>query len=65
MYEKIRKYIGFGFLVLFAIAVLATPSGGKMLTVLGMMVLAFFLLGLERLVRMILGIDIKKKHTET
>lgn len=52
---KLRRNIGIGFLVLALVAIVATPGEGRVLTLLLMMVIAMFLLGVERLIRAILG----------
>ncbi len=59
MSGQIRKYIGIGYILLSIIAVVATPSGGRAFTVLGLVILAMFLLGVGRLFRAILGSDRK------
>jgi hypothetical protein len=51
----LRRNVGIGFLVLALVAIVVTPGDARVLTVLGVVILAFFLLGLEKRIRGILG----------
>jgi hypothetical protein len=55
MGNNLRRNIGIGFLVLALLAIVVTPGDARVFTFLGVVILAFFLLGLEKLVRGILG----------
>lgn len=57
MYAKYRRMAGIIVLILSAVAVVITPGEARMFTVLGLMILIMFLLGMEKLVRAILGLD--------
>lgn len=55
MGSNLRRNVGIGFLVLALVAIVATPGDARVFTFLGVVILAMFLLGLERLIRGILG----------
>lgn len=55
MGNNLRRNIGIGFLVLALVAIVVTPGDARVLTFLGVVILAFFLLGVEKLIRGILG----------
>lgn len=57
MYAKYRKIIGLIILGLSLLAIVITPGEARILTILGVMFGVMFLLGLEKLVRAILGLD--------
>lgn len=57
MYAKYRRTVGIIVLILSAVAVVITPGDARILTVLGLIILIMFLLGMEKLVRAILGLD--------
>lgn len=55
MGSDLRRNVGIGILVLAVVAIVATPGDARALTFLGVVILAMFPLGLERLIRGILG----------
>jgi hypothetical protein len=57
MYAKYRKIAGLIILGLSLLAIVLTPGEARILTILGLMIGVMFLLGLEKLVRAILGLD--------
>lgn len=57
MYAKYRKIAGLIVLGLSLLAIIVTPGEARILTILGVMIFVMFLVGLEKLVRAILGLD--------
>lgn len=57
MYATFRTIAGLIVLGLAVIAVVFTPAEARIFTVLGAVIVALFLLGLEKLLRALLGFD--------
>jgi len=54
MYRKLRKWLGIGWIVL-CLILIAVSGEGRAFVMLGLLMATFFFLGLERLVKMVLG----------
>jgi len=54
MYRKTRKWMGIGWIVL-CLILIAVSSEARVFVLFGLLIATFFFLGLERLVKMVLG----------
>ncbi len=54
MYKRVRTWVGLGWILICIIALVASGEAWAWV-LMGLMVVTFFLLGFERLVKMVLG----------